>query len=226
MLDANVLLPPRLSDVIFDLSCAGLFSAKWTDAIELEFLRNWSVILAAARRKAFQSTGNRVIAEPADDHLMAVKRLRCFQHAIPEYQVFGYDDESVVKQVPAAVHQGDRHVAAAAITLLKYVNECSVTDKVFIVSANLKHLAVNDMRAIGIEVLGPGAFIDLLFAAAAEKVDASLKKSLADLKTPPLTKADLLAVLRLHGAQAVVRHYAKAWNVPLAPASQRRPARL
>jgi hypothetical protein len=99
LLDANVLLPPRLSDVIFDLYGIGLFSAKWTESIEVEFLRNWSTVVHAARRKA-ESTPPLSAAEIAEIQSKAANRLRCYQHAVREYEVFGYDDPSVIAQLP------------------------------------------------------------------------------------------------------------------------------
>ena len=40
ILDACVLLPSRLSDVLFDLMLEGLYFAYWTSGVEAEFLRN------------------------------------------------------------------------------------------------------------------------------------------------------------------------------------------
>ena len=41
ILDTCVLLPSRLSDVLFDLMLEGLYFAYWTGDVEAEFLRNW-----------------------------------------------------------------------------------------------------------------------------------------------------------------------------------------
>ena len=41
ILDTCVLLPSRLSDVLFDLMLEGLYFAYWTGDVETEFLRNW-----------------------------------------------------------------------------------------------------------------------------------------------------------------------------------------
>jgi hypothetical protein len=204
-----------LSDVIFDLYGAGLFSAKWTDSIEAEFLRNWSMVVYAARRTASKSAPPLSAAEAAKIQSKAANRLRCYKHAAHEYEVFGYDDPSVIAQLPAAIHKGDKHVAAAAIVLLNYAKEFGGPDKILIVSANLKHLAVKEMRALGIEVVRPGEFIDLLFAADPVKVAAALNKTRMDLNTPPLTQMDLLSILKLHGAKATVRHFSKLWNITI-----------
>ena len=61
ILDACVLLPSRLSDVLFDLMLEGLFFAYWTDEVEAEFLRNWPAVhpdamqSGAKRLKAFRT---------------------------------------------------------------------------------------------------------------------------------------------------------------------------
>jgi hypothetical protein len=48
VLDACVLLPPRLSDVLFDLALEGLYVPLWTAEIEAEFLRNFQAATGAA----------------------------------------------------------------------------------------------------------------------------------------------------------------------------------
>jgi hypothetical protein len=57
--------------------------------------------------------------------------------------------------VPAKVHAGDAHLAAAAFVLKTLHGEEGAVDKVYIVSANLAHLAVEDMRIAGITVVSP-----------------------------------------------------------------------
>jgi len=69
------------------------------------------------------------------------------------------------------------------------------------------------MAELGIKVVTPGAFIDLLFQAAQDRVAEALGQTVCDLKTPPYTKADLLGSLSLHGAKATVKHFSKAWDV-------------
>lgn len=48
VLDACALLPPRLSDVLFDLTLEGLYLPHWTAEIEDEFLRNFQAVTGAA----------------------------------------------------------------------------------------------------------------------------------------------------------------------------------
>lgn len=44
VLDANVLLPPRLSDILFDMFMVGLYCPRWTQTIEGEFIRNFGAV--------------------------------------------------------------------------------------------------------------------------------------------------------------------------------------
>jgi hypothetical protein len=48
VLDTCALLPPRLSDVLFDLALEGLYLPHWTAEIEMEFLRNFQTATGAA----------------------------------------------------------------------------------------------------------------------------------------------------------------------------------
>lgn len=195
ILDACVLLPSRLSDVLFDLMLEGLYFAYWTADVEEEFMRNWPVVHPDApksgpkRMKAFQQASN-------DAHL-----------------VIGFDDASFLSRVPARVHENDRHLVAAALVLVNGLDEEAdpTQHKVLIVSDNSKHLALSDTRKLGIEVFKAGAFLDRLFEADAQRTCRSILKSQNDLKNPPYSKKEMLDALRLHGAKALAASLAKIW---------------
>ena len=105
LLDACVLLPSRLSDVLFDLMLAGLYFAYWTADVEAEFLRNWPHVHLDA---------------PAS----GPKRLKAFQRAIQHgHLISGYDEDVFMSSVPARVHPNDRHLIAAALVLVNGLNE-------------------------------------------------------------------------------------------------------
>ncbi|NHZ61651.1 hypothetical protein [Massilia genomosp. 1] len=135
VLDANILLPPRLSDVLFDLYLVDLFSARWTVDIEIEFLRNWPRVAAGVVSSGLPLTAQQAAAEKAK----AEMRLTCYRNAVADYEVLGHKDASVLDRVPDAVDAGDKHVAAAGLVLLDYARQFNVNDKVYIVSSNLKH---------------------------------------------------------------------------------------
>ena len=219
ILDANVLLPPRLSDVLFDLR--DLYFPRWTVDIETEFLRNWAQVVK--RLKGAELKAYKAASPHPDDMRKAARRLDAYRDAVgDEYRLIGYGTNHIAKQVPAAVNKGDIHVAQAAILLRHLlVSEGLVSDKTFLVSSNVKHLAAKDMAGLGIEVIRPGAFVDLLFHAAQDRVSQALEQTVSDLTSPPYTKGDLLGSLSLHGAKAVVKHFSKAWGVRL-PSSKER----
>ena len=184
--DTCVLLPSRLSDVLFDLMLEGLYFAYWTGDVEAEFLRNWPQVHPDALKAG-------------------AKRLKAFQQATNHgHLITGYDDNAFMGRVPARVHDNDRHLVAAALVIVNGLDEEDepALHKVMIVSDNTKHLAVADTRKLGIEVIKAGAFVDRLFEAAPARVIRAIAKSLSDLMKPPYTVAELADAMRLHGAKA------------------------
>lgn len=195
VLDACVLLPSRLSDVLFDLMLEGLYFAYWTGEVEAEFLRNWPVV-------------------HPDAALSGAKRLKAFQRASRNgHMIFGHDSPATTQRVPARVQANDRHLVTAALVLVNGLDEEEHPEwhKVLIVSSNTKHLAVADTRKLGIEVIKPGAFLDRLFAADPERARRAIAKSLSDLKKPPYSRQEMLAALRLHGAKGLAAGLASTW---------------
>lgn len=186
VLDTCVLLPSRLSDVLFDLMLEGLYFAYWTGEVEAEFLRNWPQVHPDASKSG-------------------AKRLKAFQRATNNgHLITGYDDNFFMSRVPARVHDNDRHLIAAALVMINGLDEEDDPEmhKLMIVSDNTKHLAVTDTRKLGIKVIKAGAFLDRLFEAASTRTNQAIAKSLSDLTKPPYSKAELVAALRLHGAKA------------------------
>ena len=195
VLDACVLLPSRLADVLFDLMLEGLYYSYWTSDIEIEFLRNWPLVHPDAPKSG-------------------TRRLRAFQQATNDaHLITGYDNPAFVSQVPARVHPKDRHVVAAAMVLANGLDEEEgpAHDKVMIVSDNTRHLAISETRKLGIDVLTAGAFLDQLFAADPRRAGLAIAQAQQDLKNPPYSKQEMLAALRLHGAKALASGLADIW---------------
>jgi hypothetical protein len=204
VLDACALLPPRLSDVLFDLALEDLYLPHWTAEIEDEYLRNFQAVTGAASPDG------------------GARRLGAFRAAARmRHEIFAHMDPSAIAQVPAAVDKKDVHVASAALMLARSA-EAGV-DKVFLVTANLEDLPPGALAIQGVVALSPGAFVDALHAADSERVQGALTRTLADLRNPPYTPAELLAALSLHGASATVKALSKAWGI--APAKGRKRAR-
>ncbi|MCX2861206.1 hypothetical protein OOZ63_05065 [Paucibacter sp. PLA-PC-4] len=213
-MDTNVLLPPRLSDILFDLFLEGLYHPRWTKTIEAEFIKNFGAV-ALAKSKAQR---HKFAAAPPDPaHIAKANgRLGCFRSAAgPEHEVLLYDQPEYESKVPTGVNKGDIHVASAALVLHGLSHGEGLSDKIYVVSSNLVHLAVKDMKAIGIGVVSPGAFINELNNAAPGRVERALLKTANDLKAPPFTQSDLLGLLVVHGAKATANFYSKKWKVKL-----------
>lgn len=165
MLDACALLPPRLSDALFDLALEGLYLPHWTTEIEDEFLRNFQAVTGAA------TPGG------------GARRLGAFRAAARmRHEIFGHMDPSAIARLPAAVDKKDVHVASAALMLARSA-EAGV-DKVFLVTANLEDRPPGALAIQGVVTLSPGAFVDALHAADPERVKGALSRTLADLKDP------------------------------------------
>ncbi|PHV04331.1 hypothetical protein CSQ96_26375 [Janthinobacterium sp. BJB412] len=211
LLDTNAMLPPRLSDVLFDLCLEGLFSARWTADIEVEFTRNWPKVVANAAKGGAPLSAQQSAAETAK----AERRMACYKGAVPGHEIFGYDLPAVLDRVPGAVAVEDKHVAAAGLVLLDYARLFDANDKVYIVSSNLKHFAAADMKRLGILVVSPGEFIDSLAQADSTRVGLALDKSVNSLKNPPYSRELLLGALLVHGAKGAAQHCADAWGEKL-----------
>jgi hypothetical protein len=195
--DTCVLLPSRLSDVLFDLMLEGLYFAYWTGDVEAEFLRNWPAVHPDAAKSG-------------------PKRLKAFQRATNNgHLITGYEDDVFMSRVPVRVQKNDRHLVAAALVIANGLDEEDdpALHKVLIVSDNTKHLAVADTRKLGIEVIKAGAFLDRLFEADSQRTHQAISKSLGDLKNPPYSREDMLGALRLHGAKALAKGLAESWGL-------------
>ena len=93
ILDANVLFPQLIRDLLLSLAAGGLYHARWSADINEEWTRNFTAKMPD-------------IANKAPGIVAALNR------AIPDCLVTGYHDLIPGLQLPDA---GDRHVLAAAI---------------------------------------------------------------------------------------------------------------
>jgi len=95
LLDANVLYPARLRDLLIRLAIAGLYQARWSEQILDECF------------------GNLIENRPdlTEDQLARTRRL--MTTALPDAAVAGYEDRIEEYDLP---DPDDRHVLAAAVT--------------------------------------------------------------------------------------------------------------
>lgn len=210
ILDANALLAPRLSDILFDLQSAGFYSARWTAEIEAEFLRNWANVIYPPRR---QKQPGFVMPALATIAAAPNRRLNAFRSATgPEYEIVGHMAAHALANVPAKVDAGDKHLASAALHWQSLVTEFEPNSRVVLVTKNVRHMAVSEMRKLGMAVVKPGAFIDAFLTVPAD-LEAVLLQTVSDLKNPPIKREDLLGALKLHGAAKTVAHFEQYWGL-------------
>jgi predicted nucleic acid-binding protein len=93
VLDACVLYPQLVRDMLLRLACAGLYHARWSEAIEQEWTRN--------------------VREKLPVQAQAIARtVTLMRQAVPDCMVTGYENLIAGLELP---DPGDRHVLAAAI---------------------------------------------------------------------------------------------------------------
>jgi hypothetical protein len=187
-------MPLRLSDVFMDLRLEGLFSLHWTSEIEAEYLKNMQ-----------QAFG---FPEPAIRGRLRAMRRRC-----PEWEIQA--PPIAQSRVPAEVHSKDRHVAAAALNLRRFVDEESDASayEVFLVTDNIRHFAKGEMSQLGVKVIRAGSFLDAVYGEHPVQTETALLRAVSDLTDPPYTRAELLGAIKGHGAQQLVEGLAAKWTV-------------
>lgn len=156
VLDANVLFPFSLRDTLLRAAERGLFQLYWSDQILEEVRRNLVKALS--------------IPEPNAERLIALMR-----RSFPEAMVFGY--EHLIDAMKN--DEGDRHVAATAVTCGAQV----------IVTSNLRHFR---QLPAGVEAQGPDEFLCNLLDLDPDGVIDLLEEQAAALKKPAHTFEQLL----------------------------------
>lgn len=169
ILDACVLYPASLRDLLLSLARDGLFHARWSERIEAEWVSN----LLRQRPDLQEAALRRTCA------LMA--------KAVPDSLVFGW--EGLVEGLPPMPDADDRHVLAAAI--------CGHADA--IVTFDLAHFPAAVLAPFGIEAQHPDEFllnqIDLNAIAALK----SVKAMRARWHKPPVAALELAGTLEKLG---------------------------
>lgn len=188
VIDTNVLLKPRLSDVLMDMRKEGLFSAHWTRYIDAEYLKNM--------RKHFGYS-----------MVNAQRRLTAMKARCPEWEISPTPAD--MARVPPDVDDKDRPVAAAAITILRCIEKDSECDEqqrfsAIILTENTKDFAKREMGKLGVKVMRPGHFLNDAYKSNAEDVLRAIKSAASELKSPPYTIEEMLFNLREQGAKAMV----------------------
>lgn len=169
LLDANVLYPETLRDVLLTLAEVGVFQVRWSPDILDEVERN-----VARRAKT---------ANPTAAPRGAAYARRLMEEAFPEAAV---DPESYRPLIDSMTNQfKDRHVLAAAV-----VGRADV-----IVTSNVRDFPALSCNPFGIDVQTPDVFLTHQFGLAPELVHQSLADLATERRPPRDTLGGLLDVL-------------------------------
>jgi PIN domain len=162
-LDASVLYPGRLRDLLMHLAMRHLFQPRWSARVQDEWI-------AALMRDRPDLTAAQ---------LQRTRRL--MEEHINDALVSGY--EPIVDQLTLP-DANDRHVLAAAIHGGAHV----------VVTANLRDFPADVLSAHHIEAVHPDIFVSRLLEAEPTEVTDAVRELRRDLKNPPFSMAELLAL--------------------------------
>ena len=169
VLDACVLYPVSVADALISLAVAGLYAAKWTTAIEDEWVRS----LERSRPELQGRLG------PRRDDMRA---------AVPDWEVPAEAWQSIVGglRLPDA---GDTHVLAAAVAGHA---DCIVT-------ANLRHFPARILGPYGLEAIHPDDFLVAQLDLDEFSALAAFRDMRARKKNPPLDPEAFAQALERNG---------------------------
>ncbi|MBP9089868.1 PIN domain-containing protein [bacterium] len=177
ILDACVLYPARLKDLLMELSGlahqSNIFKAKWTKEIQDEWIRN---VLEEEKKK-----GNSRVTPATLENTRKLMEL-----AVPDCLVTEYEHRIGALSLP---DPDDRHVLAAAI-------ECGAK---IIVTANLKDFPVSQLKHCSVIAKHPDDFLCELLADNEELGEKIFEEAIRNMKgrlnNPPYTWSELFAKL-------------------------------
>lgn len=181
VLDACVLYPAPLRDLLMQMASTDLFRARWTDEIHDEWMRN---LLA-----------NRPDLKRAD-----LERVRDLMnlHA-RDSLVSGYD--RLIDAIRNCPDPDDRHVIAAAY-------HCRADA---IVTFNLRDFPVTALEPYGLEAIHPDDFVRTQFDLDLARVLEAVRTCRRRLRNPPKSVSDYLDILEAQSLPKTVgelRRYA------------------
>lgn len=183
LLDACVLYPVACADALMSLAAAGLFAAKWTQAIEQEWMRSLERL------------------RPELAGRLGVRR-DAMREVVPDWEVpeGAWRPHAANLKLP---DPGDAHVLAAAVAGHA---DCVVT-------SNLKDFPAAAVAPYGIEVMHPDDFIvkqiDLEWVSAL----AAFKSMRARWKRPAASAADFAQALERNGLVATAERLRQALSL-------------
>ena len=169
LLDANVLYSVAISDALMEVAATGIYAAKWSKAIDDEWVKN----LAKNKNRA-----------EADFYTR-----RDFMHdACPDWEVTE-DGWKLIEPCLSLPDMKDRHVLAAAIAGHA---DCIVT-------INIKHFPASVLDPLGITALHPDEFVLQQLELEPLVVLPAFKVMRARLKNPAFTPEKFVDAMERNG---------------------------
>tara|TARA_R100001143_G_C3360981_1_gene135624 strand:- start:4318 stop:4875 length:558 start_codon:yes stop_codon:yes gene_type:complete len=165
VLDACILYPAPIRDLLLHLAAEDLYSPKWSNRIHGEWVQN---LLA-----------NRPDLKKSNLH----RTQKLMDNAFPEAVVKNY---SVLEQTLSLPDPDDNHVLAVAVK--------SLATK--IITFNLKDFPAGKLSPYHIKAVHPDSFIVNLIQSDEEKVLKAFLNQVTNLKNPPMTKTEVLNVIK------------------------------
>lgn len=172
VLDACVLYPPSLRDLLLTVAALDAFEVVWSERILAEVERN-------------------VLADNADIDPERFRRhtLGAMRAAFPDATAEPLAEDELDA---TDIDPGDRHVVAAAVA--------AGADA--IVTINVRHFPAAALNPVGIAVLTPGFLLDMLETLQPSLVDQALDAMSRRWKNPPRTSGEILNLLMVHPTMA------------------------
>lgn len=168
VLDACVLYPPSLRDLLLTLAALDAYDVAWSEQILTELERNVLADHPDINPDRFQS------------HTIAAMR-NAFPNATT---ATGPSDKSELR----GVNRDDRHVAATALA----------ANADAIITINTRHFPTSALAPLRIAVITPGALITELNATEPELIDHALTSLAERWINPPRSVDEIVTLLRIH----------------------------
>jgi hypothetical protein len=169
LLDANVLYSVAISDALMEVAATGIYAAKWSQAIDGEWVRN----LAKNRER------------PEADFYT---RRDAMHDACPDWEV-PEEGWKLIEPCLSLPDVNDRHVLAAAVA--------GHADS--IVTINIKHFPASVLNPLGITALHPDEFLLQQLELEPLVVLPAFKVMRARLKNPAFTPTAFVDAMERNG---------------------------
>lgn len=179
MLDACVLYPAAQRDLFMWLAASGAIRAHWTHQIHDEWMRNVARDYGVSRR--ILERVRQLMDQASGDAL-----IHYYRH---HERLFPKTDAK------------DRHVAAAAAA----ARSRAETDKVTIVTWNVRDFNQRELSAAGLHAENPDSFLCRLLAETSADVAAAFLAMRDNLRNPPKTGRECADTLAAQGLKRFAR---------------------